>query len=279
MNKRILITGTNGFIGARALNCFPEAEIVPSSLVHNPTSALIEFVTNHNPDIIINCAAISDIGECEKNPDASYTSNVVLPVALAKSAKNTGAKLINFSSDQVYTGCFDEGPYDEDIHLPPPANTYARHKLEAEGRVLDISPDSVILRATWMYDMPLYNHKNRSNFLVNTLNALLNKKEMVSSSLEYRGITYAREVVSNLEKTFSLPGGVYNYGSENSLNMYDTQKALLAFLGADDTLLSDNKSNRHNLWINCDKLKKNGIFFDTTTEGFSRCIKDYRLKF
>ena len=60
-----------------------------------------------------------------------------------------GAKLISFSSDQVYAGVTQPGPLPETLPLSP-ANTYGRHKLEAEERVLALCPEAVLLRAPWM---------------------------------------------------------------------------------------------------------------------------------
>ncbi len=282
MIPRILITGTHGFVGTRAMEHFKNAIPVPSEFTRNAGDDLTEFVKRHEPDIIINAAAISDIGACEKAPEASYASNVLLPTVLAKAAKDVGAKLISFSSDQVYTGCRDEGPYSESDMLPEPTNVYARHKLEAEQRVLDITPSAVLLRATWMYDMPMYGagglgFANRGNFIVNTLRSLIKGEQMSYSSKEYRGITYVRQVVSNLERMFGISGGVYNYGSENEMNMLQTARALLDALGIDREVL-DNGRNGHFLWMNCEKLRNNGVLFDTTSEGFIRCVKDYDLK-
>ncbi len=273
---RILITGTHGFVGARAMERYPQAVAAESALLRTPGEGLKELIRKHQPEVIVNTAAISDIGTCARNPEGSYQANVILPVVLAEAAEEVGAKLISFSSDQVYTGCREEGPYSESLQLPEPTNLYARHKLEAEQRVLDIHPDGVLLRATWMYDMPKFDHANRGNFLVNTLGAVMQGKPICASSREYRGITYVRQVVEFLDQVFALPGGAYNYGSENSLTMLETAQALLDALGAKGQL-QDMEGKGRNLWMDCSKLKENGIFFDTTAEGFCRCVKDYGL--
>ena len=277
----VMITGVHGCVGSRALAYYRDAIPVPGELLREPGEELDAFVKKHSPDVIINGAAISDIGTCEKNPEASYSANVVLPVVLAKAAQAVGAKLVSFSSDQVYTGCRSAGPYRETDILPEPANLYARHKLEAEARVLDVLPDAVMLRATWMYDMPVYGgegaHSNRGNFLVNTMGAVLQGKPLVFSSGEYRGITYVRQVVRLLDPVCTLPGGVYNYGSENPLSMLDTAKALLDALGLDASV-QDAEPKRHDLRMDCGRLRSRGICFDTTAEGFARCVQDYGLR-
>lgn len=126
------------------------------------------------------------MGICENNPEDSYFANVQVPMYLAKAAK--GRKLICFSSDQVYSGCDDDGPYAEENVKP--ANVYATHKLEMEQRVLDIEPSAVMLRAEWMYDM----ETTKDNYFT-----LLNKEKAVYfSSQEFRGITYLKEVAENM---------------------------------------------------------------------------------
>ncbi len=272
----ILITGARGFVGARLMARFPGAWAVDSPLVRSPGEDLRELVRSRQPDIILNAAAISDIGVCERDPEGSYLANVLLPVTLAQAAAETGAKLISFSSDQVYTGCREPGPYSEALDLPTPANLYARHKLEAEQRTLDLHPDAVLLRATWMYDLPLYGHANRGNFLVNTLDALLRQEPVCVPGSQHRGITYVRQAADLMDQVFRLPGGVYNYGSENPLTMQETAQALLDALGLTG-VIRDTGAVRHHLWMDCGKLKGQGICFDTTAQGFHRCAQDYGL--
>ena len=76
-----------------------------------------------------------------------------LPVWLARAAQQTKAKLVAFSSDQVYAGVQQQGPLPETLALHP-ANIYGQYKLEAEQRVLELCPDSVHLRAAGCMTCP-----------------------------------------------------------------------------------------------------------------------------
>lgn len=107
------------------------------------------------PDGILHTAAISDTGYCADHPEQAYRANVELPVWLARAAAEIGAKLVAFSSDQVYAGVEQSGPLPETIPLKP-ANVYGQGKLEMEQRVQALCPGAVLLRATWMYDLPGY---------------------------------------------------------------------------------------------------------------------------
>ena len=261
---KILVTGPRGFVGARIMAELRDAIPAPSLRGANE-EAINRLIDDTAPDVIIHTAAISDISTCEKHPDESHRANVEIPVWLA----GTGVKLIAFSTDQVYSGCEDEGPYAEENVSP--ANLYARHKLEMERRVLEANPSAVLLRATWMYDMPMYGLPNRGNFLVN----MLQSREIAFSSTQHRAVTYVREVARHIVDAASLPGGVYNFGSENDLTMLDTARWLREALSLQIVL--HDAGARHNLWMDCAKAAANGIRFNNTVDGLKACIADYGL--
>ena len=262
---RALVTGARGFVGARLMAVLDDGRAAPSlqGMCESDVRRVIEAA---EPDVIFHTAAISDIQTCEKNPEASYRANVEIPLWLARS----GVKLVAFSTDQVYSGCEAEGPYTEEYAAP--ANLYARHKLEMEQRTLELSPDTVLLRATWMYDMPLYGARNRGNFLVN----MLREPELAFSSTQHRAVTYVREVAEQLKKTARLPGGVYNFGSENDLTMLETARWLRDELGL-PVVLRDSGA-RHNLWMDCTRARRHRIRFSDTIDGLRQCIEDYALR-
>jgi dTDP-4-dehydrorhamnose reductase len=183
---------------------------------------------------------------------------------LAKAAKH--AKLICFSSDQVYGGSDRDGPYTEADARP--ANLYATHKLEMEQRVLDVCPQAVLLRAEWMYDY----YTKKSNYFMHLLTAV---EPLRFSKNQYRGVTYVKEVALNMERVKMLPGGVYNFGSETTKSMYDITAECLSLLGK--TVPLEEAPPRHNLWMNCDKAKRYGVTFSCAEEGFRRCAADYGL--
>ena len=159
----ILLTGPNGFVGARIRDAL---NVVPSPSLRNAAEDEVRrLVDSVMPDVIVHTAAMSDIGACAADPEGSYYANVTLPLLLVK----TGVKCVLYSTDQVYSGFGEGGPFREDEIFP--ANLYAEEKLEMEKRALELNPDTVLLRATWMYDMPRFGSPNRGNFLVNILRA------------------------------------------------------------------------------------------------------------
>lgn len=282
--RRILVSGAGGFVGARMMQQYAgrfELSAFPRGMLSAAGEKDVRaFVMAARPDVIVHTAAISDTGYSERHPDESLRANVLLPEWMARAAKNAGAKLLCLSSDQVYAGCLGPGPFDENTDVRP-GNVYGRHKLESETRVLRVLPDAVMLRATWMYDLPGYCLPTHSNLLTKLLFAAAKNEQTCYSALERRGITYVRQAVSLLEPAFSLPGGVYNFGSENPLNMLETARDFYCALGlearADALLAPDETRPSRSLAISCEKLDRFGIHFDSAQEGIRRCVKDYHL--
>lgn len=260
----VLVTGATGFVGSAILKAM-EGAIACPSLRNASLDDVKRMICESDVDTIIHTAAISDMGECERDPEASYHANVLVPTYLAQAAE--GRKLICFSSDQVYNDCETEGPYDETYVKP--GNVYAKHKLEMENRVLDLDCHAVMLRAEWMYD----HYTKKSNYFMNLMG---NPKSVFASAKQFRGITYLKEVVQNMPKVLELPGGAYNFGSEVDKSFYEITKAYVQYLGKDIEVVDC--PPHHNLWMDCSKAKGYGVVFSDVLDALKMCTQDNRFR-
>lgn len=279
---KILITGSSGFLGSRLVSYLKDRHelLLPSHSDMNVSreEAVMAYMAESSPHIVIHCAALSNTGYCQGHPEDSHRVNVQGTVKIAKACKHIGAKLIFMSSDQVYNGTPKLGPLKE-CDVLQPVSVYGQHKLEAEQRALRNYPQSVGLRLTWMYDVPSSFMKLNSNILVNLKNAFEEGRTIQASTNEYRGVTNVWEVVNNIEKTFQLPGGVYNYGSYNSLNSYELHLKAAHMMGLEEPsrwILPDRERflfQARNLTMDSVLAQGYGIKFLGSLEGIDTALK------
>lgn len=281
----ILITGANGFFASRFIDYYKSKYNI-IGLGHNDLditneNKTIETIKKYNPDYLIHGAAISDTGTCERDPKLSFDVNVQGSINIAKACSISKSKLIYLSSEQVYNGNTEVGPYNENC-IAVPNTVYGNHKLEAENNIMEILNDACILRLTWLFSFPERNKKTNANIIWNIVKATLKNETLKLPSHEYRGITYVYDLIDNFDKILNLPNGIYNTGSENDLSTYEIGKIVLNEMGLshriNEILLKDverYKLKNRDLRICNDKLKQHDIHFSKTEEAIARCIKDF----
>lgn len=158
--KKILVTGCNGQLG-RAINKEYRDDVV--ELINTDVVAgdgivacditsidhVMTLVKEKKPDVIINCAAHTNVDKCEEQWDLAYKINAIGPRNLSIAARETGAKLIHVSTDYVFEGNGTR-PYTE-FDAPNPVSAYGKTKYEGEKFVKDFADRYFILRTAWLY--------------------------------------------------------------------------------------------------------------------------------
>ena len=233
---KLLVTGGSGFLGRRTAACFEELGwqvLAPShkELDITDETGVFRYFQENRPTAVIHTAAVSDTGLCQRDPAWSEKINVDSCGILGKACHEFGAKPVFCSSDQVYFRSPAPGPHRETDILTP-GNVYGGQKLRAEQVWLEICPETVCLRLSWMYareDLP----GQHGHFLATLKAAMADESKILTFPVyDRRGLTDVQDVVANLPKALRLPGGAWNFGSENEENTYETVKNLLKKLGS-----------------------------------------------
>lgn len=272
--KKLLITGTTGFLGSRSSSHYKTKYqiLAPTHSEMDITDfdSVQHYFQLHKPDIVLHCAAISDTGTCEKNPDLSYKVNRLGSEHITLAAKNISCKCVLCSSDQVYCGSKKDSANCESDILNP-YNVYGKDKADTELSCLNIDNTSVHLRLAWMYDPDMYEPAKRNDFLTQLRTCVKDSTPLTLPINDKRGITNVWDVVKNLEKTFNLPGGVYNFGSSNNKSTYETALIVFETLGYDTTLLQQIAYQQpRNLTMSQDKINSFGIYFPSTEQSLEQ---------
>lgn len=107
------------------------------------------FLVQNKPDIVFNCAAMTNVDGCEGDEETAYRVNAVGPRNLAFACERHGVRLLHVSTDYVFDGLASR-PYVE-TDEPAPNTAYGRSKLAGERFVLDLCANSCICRTAWLY--------------------------------------------------------------------------------------------------------------------------------
>ena len=279
----LLITGGSGFLGRRAVAYFKTLGFRVLSPSHGELDitsreTVRSWFRENKPEAVIHTAAVSDTGLCQQKPEWSERINVDGCVHLAESCREFGAKLLICSSDQVYSGSAVPGPHKEEETVTP-NNVYGNQKLRAEQKCLEILPETVCLRLSWMYARD--SQPGEQMHFLSTLKAALadETKVLTWPVHDRRGITDAETVVKNLPAALKLPGGVYNFGAENGENTYETVHSVLETLHLDAAMnrLTPNleafAANPRDISMDLTKLRAAGIDFPATKQCLLNALK------
>lgn len=231
--KKILVTGCNGQLG-RAIQKeyagtvdFILTDVVEgdniTSLNIMDLDQVLSFVEARQPDVIINCAAATNVDGCEKDWDFAYKLNALGPRNLAIAAEKYGAKLVHVSTDYVFPGNATE-PITE-FDTPAPISAYGKTKLAGENFVQQFCHRYFIVRTAWLYG-------DGKNF-VKTMLSLSETHDELSVVCDQLGSpTSAAELarlIRYLEPTDSY--GIYHGTCEGDTNWADFTEEIFRLKG------------------------------------------------
>jgi dTDP-4-dehydrorhamnose reductase len=153
---RAVVTGASGLLGGPVLRelggegwSHQVAELpdgTPLRRIDLRETGSEQALLEARPELVVHCAALTDVDACEDDPDAARVLNAEAPRRLASTAAALGARFVHISTDAVYDGERD-GLHAED-EPPGPVNAYARTKLEGERAVLEAHPRALVVRTT-----------------------------------------------------------------------------------------------------------------------------------
>lgn len=277
--KKILLTGGSGFFGSRFQKFYRDRYTIiatdKNELDITSSESAHAVIGEHKPDYIIHMAAIAVTDYCNKNPEIAHKINVDGAVNIAKAAKAHGSKLIFLSTEQVFNGNTEPGPYTEE-DTPVPNTVYGMNKLEAEGLLREIIPELWILRFTWLYGLPEADCVMNPCILWNTVQTALKGEKVQVTDQEFRGHTFVYDMIAAIEKIFDLPYGLYHMGSANDLDRYTLSCIILREMGLEDkidALLERVSGAYRDARLCTQKVQSLGVSFEPTGARIAQVIR------
>ena len=178
---KIIVTGCRGQLGTEIIKQLREGRSELGPIPEKLVSATVipvdlpelditnykmvdDFIRRQRPDVIINCAAFTNVDGCEVNHATAFKANAIGPRNLAQAATKTGARLVHVSTDYVFSGRENGGIPQDEATIPGPISAYGSTKLMGEKYVEQFCHRHFIVRTAWLYS---YYGKNFVKTIVN----------------------------------------------------------------------------------------------------------------
>lgn len=224
----ILVTGANGQLG-QELRSLPKTDATYfftdiKELDITQIESIQHFVSENQINVIINCAAYTNVSRAEEEIDKAELINTQAVANLANVAKNNNAVLIHISTDYVFGGNCINTPIKEDATTNP-LGVYGRTKLMGEEEIVKSGCKYIIIRTAWLYSA-------YGNNFVKTILRLSKEKESLNVVCDQVGTpTYAGDLALVIkmiaESDFRHKQGVYHFSNEGAISWFDFAKAII----------------------------------------------------
>lgn len=197
------------------------------SLDITDSEAVSSVVSGHSVDVIVNCAAYTNVNKAESEEDLAFRINAEAPGILAAAAAEAGAVLIHVSTDYVFDG-MGYLPYTEDMEVAP-LNAYGRTKLAGEQAVISSGCRYLIFRTAWLYSI------FGGNF-VQTIYEKTASQPVVKVVADQIGTpTFAQDladlIASVIDAEMLGRTGIYHFTDEGVCSWYDFAKEICDMSG------------------------------------------------
>ena len=236
---KIMITGCHGQLGNElqsilksgkseigdAPKAVLNAEVLPvdiDSLDISDMQAVSDFVSANKPDVIINCAAMTNVDGCESDYETAFKVNAKGVRNLAVCAENVGAKLVHVSTDYVFAGN-GKKPYCEWDKVDP-QSVYGASKALGEQYAMSFCKKTFVVRTSWLYG---YIGKN----FVKTVRRVIRANGGIGVVCDQRGNpTNANDLAHHLLKlAVTEEYGIYHCTGEGECSWYEFTQRIVEF--------------------------------------------------
>ncbi len=226
---RIAITGARGQLGTSLQDVLAGEDVIPLNRPEYEIteSDVISAIASLSPEVVIHTAAMTNVNDCELNPDAAYLVNALGTRNVALACQRCDAAMVYISTDYVFDGQKGE-PYLE-FDEPNPINVYGRSKLAGERYVQTLLHKFYIVRTAWLYS------RTRDNFVKKVLRLADEREELFMVTNEVGSPTYAPDLAAAIVRLIRYPlYGIYHLTNQGFCSRYEFAKKILEFAGKGD---------------------------------------------
>lgn len=226
---KVVITGAKGQLGQELVKVFDDEHevtgIYKDDLDITAAGKVKDFISSIKPDLVIHCAAMTNVDGCEGDPDMAYKVNAFGTQNIAVACQKVDTEMVYVSTDFVFAGDKDE-PYIE-FDETGPLSVYGKSKLAGENYVRNLLNRYYIVRTAWLY--------GEGHNFVRTMLRLAEEKEYLEVVDDQVGTpTCAKELAIAISKLVGTDlYGTYHASNNGSCSWYEFARKIFELKGID----------------------------------------------
>jgi len=253
--NRVLITGANGMLGqelVRLMGRKPEYDVLATGRDAEPRfsggscgytrlditddQAVERIFDDFEPDVVVNCAAMTQVDACETDKELCWKVNADAVEVMARCCKDHGARLVQISTDFVFDG--ESGPYRENAR-PNPVSYYGRSKLAGENNARGAGSDRwAIVRTVLVYGAP--GADSRSNFVTWVRDKLTAGATINVVTDQWRTPTWVVDLADGIERVVRFrKTGVFHVSGREYLSVNEFAHRIAKVAGLDASMIGE----------------------------------------
>lgn len=292
MRTRVAITGANGYLASLVqrynADKFEFIRVSRADVDYSKPAEVAKFFSDLDFDLLFHTAANATTADCENDPAGTHLVNCDSAIEIAKVCEERGRRMLFISTEQLFNGKSEPGPFDEDVE-PNCVTNYGLQKAEVDAWLQANSSDYVTLRLSWMFGMAMPGVKPSPGIVGNVLKAMRSNTPTKFTVNEKRGMTYAQHLADNFAKICELDSGTYHFAAANGssaddgMSTYECAKLVARKLGYGEADIErlilpnpDRYADRfRDFRLDASRLEGCGIKLGTFEDNVDRCLADF----
>lgn len=292
MRQRVAITGANGYLASLVQHYnadrFEFVRVSRTDVDYTRPDQVARFFEDLDFDLLFHTAANATTADCENDPAGTHLVNCDSAIEIAKVCERRGKRMLFISTEQLFNGKSEPGPFAEDVE-PKCVTNYGIQKSEVDAWLRENSSDYVTLRLSWMFGMAMPGVRPSPGIVGNVLKALRTQAPTKFTVNEKRCMTYAQQLADNFARICELESGTYHFAAANGtsagdgMSTYECAKLVARRLGCSAEEIErfilpnpDRYADRfRDFRLDASKLASCGIELGAFEDNVDRCLRDF----
>ena len=295
MRQKVAVTGANGYLASLVQRYnsdrFDFVRVSRADVDYSNPSEVSRFFSELDFDVMFHTAANATTADCENDPTGTHLVNCDSAIEIAKVCEARGKRMLFISTEQLFNGKSEPGPFAEDVE-PACVTNYGKQKAEVDAWLRENSSDYVTLRLSWMFGMAMPGVRPSPGIVGNVLRAMRTQTATKFTVNEKRCMTYAQQLADNFANICELESGTYHFAAANGtsaddgMSTYECAELVARKLGYSEEEIAcyilpnpDRYADRfRDFRLDASKIAGCGIDLGSFEDNVDRCLADFGWK-